>query len=289
MSAFGSLSGVRARRELAILRAAMAYEARKASAFRTGFVVREVLRGIARPLVMILVFVAIFRGGHGERGADGVPQLDGWSLRDLVHYTLLVATFQKVLFHERGLDLADQIFEGYVTKYFVMPLRFFTLTLGRFVQYTAVQVLVAGAFFTAGLVLVPGWWPRPAGVLPALEAMLLVVLGSACFFELYFVLNALAFWLDVVWSLLVMTRFVTLFVSGWIVPIALFPDPVVAVFRWLFPYWSLSAPIEIFLGRQGHADFLFGCGVLVVTLFALDRVRTVVWARGARRYTGSGM
>lgn len=287
-------------RQLVLLAAAVKYELRKASAFRTGFLVREVLRGVARPAVMVLVFVAIFRGQSAEvgvddvaggtaGGADGLREMNGWALPELIHYTILVATFQKFLFHERALDLAEQIFEGYVTKYLVMPLRYFTLALGRFVQYSAIQACVALLFFMAGLLLLPAHWPRPVSGIAALEACTLVALGSACFFELFFVLNALAFWLDVVWSLLVMARFVTLFISGWVIPISLFPDQFVELFRWLFPYWSLSAPIEIFLGRLGHADFLRGLVVLLVSLVLLEGLRAWVWKRGSLRYTGSGM
>ena len=277
-------------RQLTLLGAAVKYELRKASAFRTGFLLREILRGVARPAVMVLVFIAIFRGqsADGGLGGDGLIQMNGWTLSGLIHYTILVATFQKFLFHERALDLAEQIFEGYVTKYLVMPIRYFTLALGRFVQYSVIQAGVALLFFTAGLVLLPAYWPRPVSALAALEACTLVVLGSACFFELYFLLNALAFWLDVVWSLLVMARFVTLFVSGWVIPISLFPEEFVEVFRWLF-HWSLSAPIEIFLGRLGHADFLRGLLVLLVSLALLEGLRAWVWKRGSLRYTGSGM
>ena len=269
-------------RELRLLRAAVLYELAKVSVFRTGFVVREVLRGLARPAVMIFVYAAIFR-------QDGIEALAGWTLAELVHYMILVATFQKVLFPERGLDLADQIFDGYVTKYFVMPVRFFTLALGRFVQFSAVQVLVAALFFACGALCFPTYWPRPASALAALQACVLVGLGSACFFLLFYVLNVCAFWLDVVWSLLVMARFVTLFISGFVVPISMFPEPVRAAFAWLFPYWTLSAPIEIFLGRMGTPEFLRGAGVLALSLIALDRLRAALWRRGTLRYTGSGM
>ena len=74
-------------RELQLLKAAAMYEFHKVSAFRAGFVIREVLRGIERPLVMIAVYYAMF--AHSDKTV-----LNGFSYLDLVHYLLLVAVFE---------------------------------------------------------------------------------------------------------------------------------------------------------------------------------------------------
>ena len=270
------------RREARLLRSAFAYEMRRQSAFRAGFVVREVLRGVVGPALMIFVFHAIYT-------RDGVDSMRGWSYPELVRYLILVATFEKLLFHLRGLDLSDQIFQGYVTKYLVMPLSYYSLALGRFAQYLTVQMVTAAGLWLAGLLLLPGWWPLPASALAFVQALALILLGSYCYFLTYFLVNALAFWLEVVWTLLVMTGFVLAFVSGTLLPVSIMPGPVREAFAWSFPYWALSAPIEIYLGRLGSDAFLRGLGVLAASILALELLRRVVWERGRRRYAGAGM
>jgi len=271
-----------AARQARLLGRAVVYELRKASEFRVGFVVRELLRGAVHPVVMIFVYAAIFRTGE-------VESIRGFAFPDLVHYLILVATFNKLVFHMRALDLSEQIFEGYVTKFLVMPFRYFTLALGRWVQYVVVQLAFAAVVWSAGLLLLPGWWPLPAGPAAAAQALILILVGSYCFFLTFFIVNALAFWLDVVWTLLVMVGFIGSFVSGVLIPVAIMPDALRAAFFWLFPYWTLSAPIEVYMGRLGAGDFLQGLGVLTGSAVALELVRRVVWSRGTRRYTGSGM
>jgi hypothetical protein len=54
-----------------------------------------------------------------------------------------------------------------------------------------------------------------------------------------------------VWTLLVMSRFIVLFVAGAILPPALLPDAVRAGFQWLFPYWAIGGSIEIWTGPRG--------------------------------------
>jgi ABC-2 type transport system permease protein len=269
-------------RSLRLLWHTLVYEFRKAAAFRTGFIVREVLRGLPQPVVMMFVYHAMFR-------VDGLESLGGFTYPDMLHYLILVATFDKLLFHQRGLDLSDQIFNGYVTKFLVMPFRYFTLALGRWVQFLAVQLTVSAGIWVLGALLLPEWWPLPVSAAAAGQALVLIVLGSYCFFLTYFIINSLAFWLDVVWTLLVMVSFVGFFMRGTYVPVSVMPQVLQDVFVWLFPYWSLSAPLEIYLGRLGTSDFVRGLLVLAGTIVALELVRRELWRRGTRRYTGSGM
>ena len=269
-------------RNLRLAGHAARYELAKTTVFRTGFVFNELLRGVGRPVVMLFLFHAVYSSGR-------VETIGGYTALDTIHYLILVALCDKLVFHDRGLDLSLAIFEGYVTKFLVMPLRYFVLALGRFAQFELVQCAVVPLLWCAGALAVPEWWPRPAGAAALAEALCLVLVGSFCHLLLYFTLHSLAFFLDVVWSLIVMVRFVAAFVAGGVLPVAMMPDAVARAFEWLFPYWTMAGPIEVYLGRRGHGDFLFGMAVLAGSAVLLEAVRRAVWRLGVRRYSGSGM
>ena len=268
-------------RRLALLGRAVVYELQKATAFRAGFIVRELLRGLFHPLVMICVYRGILGGGGEELG--------GFSYRELVHYLLLVAVFDKLVFHRDGLELSTQIFEGYLTKYLVMPLDYFVLALARWVQFMLVELPLMALVWTAGALALPGWWPMPSSGAALAQALALIVLGSYCFFLTFFIVHTLAFWLDVVWTLIVMVTFVGTFMRGVLIPISAMPEALRAALEWCFPYWTLSAPIEIYLGRLSTGDFARGAGVLLASALLLELLRRELWRRGRRRYAGSGM
>lgn len=272
----------RMRRELSLLGQAVEYEFRKVTVFRTGFFVREVLRGVALPVVMIFVFKAIFRN-------PAVTELGGRTERDLIAYLIMVMVLRKPLFNERGLDVAEQIFEGYVTKYLVMPFRYYVLALGRWVQYVMVQLPVTVLMYAAGALLFPSVWPSPASFLAVAQGFALVILGSFCFFLLTYVIHCLAFWFEVVWSLVVMSTFVNDFAGGAILPVTVMPEVLRNVLSFSFPYWSLNAPVELWNGHMGTGDFVRGLVTLGVWIAVLESLRSLAWARGTRRYTGGGM
>jgi ABC-2 type transport system permease protein len=268
-------------KELRLLPHVAAYELRKATAFRVSFVLRSMLRGVDRMVVMAIVYYAMFQ-------SSGAESFRGYRFADLVGYLVWSTALHKCLTDERTLDIAEQIFDGYITKYLVMPVSFFTLLWGRFLQQTLMQLGFSVAFWCAGALIVPSLWPYPASLAALGQALVLLWLGAACFLLAYFTLNCLAFWFDVVWSLLNMFRFVSLFVAGTIVPVALMPGAVDTIFRWLFPYWTVFAPAELLLGRMGTADFLHGLCVLVASLCGLQWLAVTTFRRGLRQYAGVG-
>ncbi|MEM6672626.1 MAG: ABC-2 family transporter protein [Planctomycetota bacterium] len=264
------------------------YEFRKRIQFRTGFFVREVLYGVVEPLVMLFVYAALYRSADAGDGGAGAS-LGGWTFDEIVQYVAGLMVVRKLVFHNRGLELANEIFEGRVTKYLVMPFRFFVLLQGRFVQYTLLQIFSAAAVWGIGYAAFTERWIVPVSGTATIQALTLVLMGSYCCFLLYFVINALAFWLDVVWSLLVMAWFVISFTGGALVPVSQMPEPFFRVFSAFFPYWTITAPIELLMGRLDASDFQRGFLVLALQLLLLELLRRVVWRRGLARYVGAGM
>lgn len=278
------MSGAAALRFPRLILRSAGYEMRKRIQFRTGFFVREVLSGAVEPLIMLFVYAALYSSAGGE----GVI-LGGWTFPEILQYVAGLLVVRKLIFHNRGLELSSEIFQGRVTKYLVMPFRFFVLLQGRFVQYTLLQVVIAGLVWCAGYLLVGDRWLVPVSAGAALQGFVLVMLGSYCCFLLYFIINALAFWLDVVWSLLVMGWFVVNFTGGGAIPVSQMPDALQRVFMCLFPYWTITAPIELAMGRLGPGAFHQGVLVLGAWLVALEVLRRIVWRRGLARYVGAGM
>ena len=129
-------------------------------------------------------------------------------MEQLLSYLVWTAIATKCLPDEKSLDVAEQIFDGYITKYLVMPISFFTLVLGRFVQLTVVQLIASLLFWCAGAALFSWFWPYPVSALALAQALVLVLLGGYCYLLAHYIICCLAFWLDVVWSLVHMFRFV---------------------------------------------------------------------------------
>ena len=267
--------------DLRIFPRVVAYEMRKALAFRLGFLLREGLHGVARAVVTLVVFGAMFR-------SSGAADFRGYSYQDLVAYLVWSTALHKCLTDERSFDLSEQIFDGYITKFLVMPIHPLMLAWGRGVQIMLVQLMSVTVLWTVGALVLPLVWPYPVSALALVQALVLLFLGAGCFILAFIALNLLAFWLDVVWALLNMFKFVSFFVGGGMVPIALMPDAVQTVLGYTFAYWTVFGPTELLLGRMGSVEFARGVLVLMVWLCVLQGLVSLTWQRGIRRYSGVG-
>jgi ABC-2 type transport system permease protein len=81
---------------------------------------------------------------------------------------------------------------------------------------------------------------------------------------------------------------VFLFFSGRLAPLALFPPAIVAL-AWLLPFrWTLSYPVNLFLGQLTPREALLGMGAQIAWILAAALLARIVWRAGVRRYGAVG-
>ena len=118
---------------------------------------------------------------------------------------------------------------------------------------------------------------------------LLMFFSIYVYFILAFVLELAAFWIDVVWNLVVMLMFVVSFLGGRMLPLTVFPEWVqTAVGYSPFPY-IVSFPARAFLGELSFASWVFGMGIIIFWAVFLSLLTDTVWRKGLRSYAGVGI
>lgn len=113
-------------------------------------------------------------------------------------------------------------------------------------------------------------------------------LAAATAFLIDFLIGSLAFWVDDVTGLSRVRTLVATFLSGQLVPLALFPD-------WLTPFlrlqpfrYTLSFPLELLTGRLSGGEITVGFGLQIGYCVALWGTYRIVWHYGLRAYGASG-
>jgi ABC-2 type transport system permease protein len=76
--------------------------------------------------------------------------------------------------------------------------------------------------------------------------------------------------------------------SGYLVPLDLFPPAVREIALWLPFRFQLSLPVELMLGRWSHAQGLELLGVQWIYLAAFFLLTRVAWRSGLRHYAAYG-
>ncbi len=256
-------------------------EARKRLSYRADFWLNAILGLAVQVVVAYFIVLALFRESGRER-------VGGYTLEGMVvYYVTVVLVGRLVSVTEMEQGISQDIYDGGLSRYLLYPAPY------ALVKYA--QQL--GALLPAALqaALFAGWMPFvfgvPEGVSIASVGMGLVAIavGTLLLFLLTWPIQAVAFWADNVWSLMIAHRIASRLLGGMLVPLSLFPDGARAVLE-LLPFRYLFAfPVECLLGRVGPAAWAAGLAAALAWCGVLALAGREVWRRGDLRYTGVGM
>ena len=130
-------------------------------------------------------------------------------------------------------------------------------------------------------------WPLPHEIVLPLY-LLGLVLGMLVHIHLEMLVGCAAFWTNQ--SLALEEIYITSFylLTGFTVPLAMFPAGMQAILGWLPFYYMFGFPAEILLGQHHGWDLVRGLLIQIGWLVVLGLAARFAWHRGLRRYTAAG-
>lgn len=258
-------------------------EVRKEMSYRLDFWVNALVGFLAYFGVAYYLWEAVFR-------ESGKSVIGGYTFRAMtLYYVLVILMGRLVRGAEHVGDIAQDIYEGGLSRYIVYPTHYFPFKYAQHLGLVVPGLIQLGLFVGLYLLVLP--WPEEVQILPSrvLMAVTAVALANLLYYSMLLPLQAVAFWADNVWSLMVMTRFASGLLGGSMLPLALFPDwsrPVLAAlpFRYLYDF-----PVNTLLGKVTPEAWLSGVCVTLAWTVAVHVVAGLIWRRGMLQYTGVGI
>lgn len=233
---------------------------------------------VAGPVVSLLVWLAV--------GEQGVSLPLGRS--QLVTYYVLLGVVSMLTSSWLAAYLAENIRSGELSPWLLRPAPYIA---GQLANNLAEKVVKS--FFLLPLVLIFGLAFRDDLRLPAdprAWALFLACLplAAAVAFLLDFSLGSLAFWVEDVNGLSRVRTLVATFLSGQVVPLALFPEWA-SGFLWAQPFrYTLSFPLEVLTGGLSTGELALGFALQAGYCAVLWAVQRLLWRRGLRAYSAVG-
>lgn len=265
---------------LRILWSIASVEARKRMSYRLDFWIHALVGLSVQLGVAYLITLALYR----ESGATAIA---GFSLREMMaYYVFVVVVARVVTATEMDHSVSQDIYEGALSRYLLYPTSY------PAVKYAQQIGAMAPAFVQC--VVFAAWMPFvfgvPAGISAGGVAMgaVSVLVASLLQFMMILPIQAVSFWADNVWSLMVAYRIVSRILGGMMIPLALFPAWLRDALPWTpFPY-LFAMPVDAVLGRVNALQWAQGTGIALAWCAVLAMVTSVVWRRGDLQYTGVG-
>ncbi|MGB9700924.1 MAG: ABC transporter permease [Thermodesulfobacteriota bacterium] len=250
-------------------------------AYRVNFFM-EVLSGIFASLILILLWMAIYRSSEQQI-------IGGYSLSEMVTYLLgggLINSF--ILSTAENPETSQNIQDGTLSGLLIKPLSpymiWFVRDLGTksfFFFLGLIGYLVVCLFFRNYLV--------SANSLEYFFLFILaLLLASLLHFFLFETLSLLSFWVENTYGLRFTMRVIMEVIGGAIIPLSFFPEILQNIFNLLpFPY-IIYLPMKIYLGKIS-SDLVWGeLFKEVIWIVGLAMLNLVIWKKGIRQYVAMG-
>lgn len=191
------------------------------------------------------VFVAFFKA-NGDDGAA----VAGWTVSQTVTMTWINQSLLRLVFLWGWWEIAVTIQSGAVVTDMLKPMSYFSYWLSRDLGRAYAQVFVQFVpSFLIGSLLFD--LEAPASTLNAIAFAFSVIFAILLSFSWRFMLNVSAFWvLDFRGVNMMATALINL-LSGFLMPLAFFPDAIKPVLYFLPFRGIVQMPSEIYLGQVG--------------------------------------
>jgi ABC-2 type transport system permease protein len=220
---------------------------------------------------------------------NNTQSMRGYTFSALMLYYLMVPLVDRMIRGSEMGFIALEIFEGTLSRYLIYPVHVFTY---KYVKQLS-QCLVFSFNLVFSLLIFFLIFGVPSGVnislFSAAKGLGAILLATYLFFILSSILEMIAFWVEMIWSLLVMLRMIILLLGGGMIPLAFFPEIIQRVIKFTpFPY-LVSFPINTLWGKISTVEWLDGVWTILLWSAILSVIAYIVWKKGIREYTGVGI
>jgi ABC-2 type transport system permease protein len=239
-----------------------------------------VLVGALPPLFSIVAWLAIY----GNRGKVG-----GFTRSDMITYYLVITFAWYIIGGRINAQIARAIKDGSLAHQLLKPYAALASHVLGEQCWKLVSLVLALPLYLV-LVLYFRHDLHLMLTMPRVVISLVSTLVSAVIFIiLEILLGIMAFWTTNTRNLFEVYDLLLILASGELVPISLFPHPLGAALNVLPFRYTFSFPVEIFLGKLNPAQTALGLLAQFAWLAVLFGLARLLWTRGLRRYSATGM
>ena len=258
-----------------------------AQQFRTTLAVQLQYRGalsiwligqILEPLIALAVWSAVSRSSAGT--------VSGYTASQFAAYFIVLMLVNHLTFTWIMFEFEYRVRHGSLSLALLRPLHPIHPDIADNVSYkliTTPLMLVVAAFL--GLLFRPSFSISLWAVLAFIPSL---VLAATLRFILEWTLSLAVFWTTRVSAVNQLYFVVTLFLSGQLAPLAVFPHGIQVAAQILPFRWTVGFPVELLLGRLTPIQALEGCLIQAAWLGLGLLILRAVWRAGTRSYSAVG-
>lgn len=215
--------------------------------------------------------------------------VSGFTFHSMLSY-YIVSSFLSQLEMSGGIsgEICQRIRNGTFSKYMIIPINiegyFAAMEVGIVLFYLAFDLIAA--FLWVFIFRIEFAFVTDAVIL--LCALCLILLGLFFMVQFSYYLGILTLKYQGIDTFLMIKNNLMALITGTIVPLALFPEPVVRLLKALPFYYVTYLPSMLLLGKC-REEAVWGIGIMAGWCLVMQAVIRLTWAKYSRKYDGVGI
>lgn len=206
----------------------------------------------------------------------------------MILYTIIsvfVASFISVNIHW---GIAEEIKNGILSKYIILPLKYFWYKVFQFVGSKLVSLSIVGI----GICIVLYWFQSTGYVTVTVRRtgafLAIVLLALALQYLIYYCVAGIAFWLGECGGVFTVINVISLIISGAVFPLDIFGRYVVKISQFFPFYYITYFPTNVVIGKVSQGQIQNAICVMIIWFILLSCLSVLIWKKGLRKYIAAG-
>ncbi|MBE5961893.1 MAG: ABC transporter permease [Lachnospiraceae bacterium] len=220
---------------------------------------------------------------------DNRSEVAGFTFQGMLSYYLLSAFLSQIEMSKCiSEEMTARIRNGTFSKYMVVPVNvqgyFMAMEMGKilfYIGFDVIAVLIWKCLFRIQFTFTKS-------IMVALCAVIIILLGMIFMAQLNYYLGILTLKYQEIGTFLMIKNNLAALVTGSLVPLALFPDAVLKIMKFLPFYYVVYLPSMLLSGKcEGEA--VSGIVTLIIWCVIMEAVLSITWKCYSKKYEGVGI
>lgn len=218
------------------------------------------------------------------------PQIGDYSRQEMLAYILVAAFLRHIVLWTDSFRACVEIANGDLNNYLLKPLNYIGSWLARDWSTRVLNLIFLTLNLVAMVMILKIPLIFPGSIWNWLGFIILVILGSFLYFFYSFIISAFSFWYPEHdgWPLRFLMLMFLDFLSGVAFPLDIFPQSIMAIFKFLPTTYFIYYPTQVFLGRLSFSESITGFIIMLSWLGLFILLTKFVWKKGLKIYGAYG-
>jgi ABC-2 type transport system permease protein len=250
-------------------------------AYRVNFVL-EILSGLISSLIVVLLWLAIYRSAAHE-------VIGGYSIQEMVTYLLgagLINTF--ILNTAENPETSQSIQDGSLSALLVQPMSPYRIWLTRDLGTKAFYLFIGSAGYLVVFFLFREYLTFTMALRRVPLLIIVLLMAAVLQFLLFEALSLLAFWVENTYGIRFTMRVIMEVIGGALIPLSFFPQLLQKVFLVLPFSFLIYLPMQMYLGKISQGEIVIELLKEAGWIAGFALLNLVIWKRGIRHYVAHG-